>query len=111
MSHQSQNKYVHLLGETIERLVIDEINQSSFISIMADSTPDTSRREVYSIIIRFTKNYEAQERLLSIKELPSKVGEDISMLLLKTLQQKGISTEKLVAQCSDNAPNNYAKDF
>ncbi len=105
MSHESQNEYVHLLGETVERLVIDEINQSSFISIMADSTPDTSHREMYSIIIRFTKNYEAQERFLSIKELPSKVGEDICMLLLKTLQQKGISTEKLVAQCYDNAPN------
>jgi hypothetical protein len=105
LSHQSQNEYIQLLGETVERLVIDEINKSPFMSIMTDSTPDASHREMYSIVIRFTKNYQVEERLLSLKELPSKVGEEICMLLLKTLRQKGISTEKLVAQCYDNAPN------
>ncbi|CAF4182158.1 unnamed protein product, partial [Rotaria sordida] len=48
---------------------------------------------------------QIEERLLSVQELPSKVGQDICLLLLKTLQRKGISTEKLVAQCYDNAPN------
>jgi hypothetical protein len=43
--------------------------------------------------------------LLSLQELPSKVGEDICLLLLKTLQKKGVPTNKLVAQCYDNAPN------
>ncbi|CAF1353507.1 unnamed protein product [Rotaria sp. Silwood1] len=105
LSHQSQDEYVQLLGEAVESLVIEEINKSPFISIMADSTPDTSHREMYSIVIRFTKNYQVEERLLSVQELPSKVGEEICLLLLKTLQRKGISTEKLVAQCYDNAPN------
>ncbi|CAF1455551.1 unnamed protein product, partial [Rotaria sordida] len=105
LSHQSQDKYVQLLGEAVESLVIEEIIKSPFISIMADSTPDTSHREMYSIVIRFTKNYQVEERLLSVQELPSKVGEEICLLLLKTLPRKGISTEKLVAQCYDNAPN------
>ncbi|CAF4740900.1 unnamed protein product, partial [Rotaria sp. Silwood2] len=105
LSHQSQNEYIQLLGEAVESLVIEEINKSPFISIMADSTPDTSHREMYSIVIRFTKNYQIEERLLSVQELPSKVGQYICLLLLKILQRKGISTEKLVAQCYDNAPN------
>ncbi len=64
---------------------------------MIDSTPDASHREMYSIIIRYTKNYQVEERLLSLQELPSKVGEDICLLLLKTLQKKGVPTNKLVA--------------
>ncbi|CAF3974125.1 unnamed protein product [Rotaria sordida] len=49
---------------TIERLIVNEINQSPFISIMIDSTPDLSY------------------------QLPSKIGEDISQLLLDTLHRK-----------------------
>ena len=85
--------------------MIDEINDSTFISIITDSTLDKTHREMYSIIVRYTKNYEVKERLLALQELPSKLGEEICQLLLKTLKKKGISTNKLVGQCYDNAPN------
>ncbi|CAF1290136.1 unnamed protein product [Rotaria sordida] len=90
---------------TIERLIVNEINQSPFISIMIDSTPDLSHREMYSIVIRYTKYYQVKERLLSLQELPSKIGEDIFQLLLDTLRQKGISTDKIIGQCYENAFN------
>lgn len=94
-----------MLGEEVQYLVVDEINKSPYISIMTDSTPDSSHREMYSIIIRYTVNYVVKERLLSLQELPSKVGEDICQLLLSSLKKKGIAFEKLVGQCYDNAPN------
>ncbi|CAF1350586.1 unnamed protein product, partial [Rotaria magnacalcarata] len=46
-----------------------------------------------------------KERLLSLQELASKVGEDICRLLFDTLSRKGISTDKIIGQCYDNAPN------
>ncbi|CAF1243809.1 unnamed protein product [Rotaria sordida] len=64
LSKRSQDEYVQLLDVTIERLIVNEINQSPFISIMIDSTPDLSY------------------------QLPSKIGEDISQLLLDTLHRK-----------------------
>ncbi|CAF4254196.1 unnamed protein product [Rotaria magnacalcarata] len=48
---------------------------------------------------------EVKERLLSLQELASKVGEDICRLLFDTLSRKGISTDKIIGQCYDNAPN------
>ena len=72
---------------------------------MIDSTPDLSYREMYSIVIRYANNYQVKERLLSLQELASKVGEDICRLLLDTLSRKGISTDKIIGQCYDNAPN------
>ncbi|CAF3375987.1 unnamed protein product [Rotaria sp. Silwood2] len=105
MSNRSQDEYIQLLGQAVEDLVMDEINKSPFISIMMDSTPDASHREMYSIVIRYTKHYQIEERLLSLQELPSKVGEDICLLLVKVLEKKGISLEKIIGQCYDNAPN------
>ncbi|CAF5029829.1 unnamed protein product, partial [Rotaria sp. Silwood1] len=105
MSKRSQDEYIQLLGAAIEHQIVNEINQSSFISILIDSTPDLSHREMYSIVIRYTYNYQVKERLLSLQKLASKVGEDICQLLLDTLGRKGMSTDKIVGQCYDNSPN------
>ncbi|CAF3018104.1 unnamed protein product [Rotaria sp. Silwood2] len=105
MSKRSQDEYIQLLGAAIEHQIVNEINHSPFISILIDSTPDLSHREMYSIVIRYTYNYQVKERLLSLQELASKVGEDICQLLLDTLGRKGISTDKIVGQCYDNSPN------
>ncbi|CAF3870670.1 unnamed protein product, partial [Rotaria sp. Silwood1] len=88
MSKRSQDEYIQLLGAAIEHQIVNEINQSPFISILIDSTPDLSHREMYSIIIRYIYNYQVKERLLSLQELASKVGEDICQLLLDTLGRK-----------------------
>ncbi|CAF1361673.1 unnamed protein product, partial [Rotaria sp. Silwood1] len=105
MSKRSQDEYIQLLGAAIEHQIVNEINQSPFISILIDSTPDLSHREMYSIIIRYIYNYQVKERLLSLQELASKVGEDICQLLLDTLGRKGKLTDKIVGQCYDNSPN------
>ena len=104
MSNRSQDEYIQLLGQAVEDLIMDEINKSPFISIMTDSTPDTSHREMYSIVIRYTKHYQIEERLLSLQELPSKVGEGICLLLVKILEKKGISSEKIIDQCMTMLP-------
>ena len=88
LSYRSQEEYILLLGAEVESLVTDEINDSSFTPIMTDSTPDKTHREMCSIVVRYIKNYEVKERLLTLQELPSKLGEEICQLLLKTLKKK-----------------------
>ncbi|CAF4237751.1 unnamed protein product, partial [Rotaria magnacalcarata] len=39
------------------------------ISIMVDSTPDISKKEMYSIIVRYTRNFEIEERLFAFGEM------------------------------------------
>ncbi|CAF4489938.1 unnamed protein product, partial [Didymodactylos carnosus] len=60
---------------------------------------------MYSIVLRFTKHFVVEERLLAVKELPSKVGVDIAHMLIDTLRKHGIDTSKIVGQCYDNAAN------
>ncbi|CAF2878814.1 unnamed protein product [Rotaria sp. Silwood2] len=72
---------------------------------MIDSTPDASHREIYTIVIRYKNDFNVEERLITAIELPSKVGLDISNTLFDVLRQFNISTNKLIAQCYDNANN------
>lgn len=55
LSPDSQNELIDLLGAVIRNSIIKEINESSFYTVMADTTPDLSRRDQMSIIIRFVK--------------------------------------------------------
>jgi hypothetical protein len=73
---------------------------------MTDSTPDSSHREIYSLVIRYVDdNLTVHERVLALKELPSKTGQTICDFILDTLRNYHISTDRLIGQCYDNAPN------
>jgi hypothetical protein len=73
---------------------------------MTDSTPDCSHREIYSLVIRYVdSNLNVNERVIHVNELPSKTGQSICDFILNTLNRYQISTDYLIAQCYDNAPN------
>ncbi|CAF5166784.1 unnamed protein product, partial [Rotaria magnacalcarata] len=71
------------------------------ISIMVDSTPDISKKEMYSIIVRYTRNFEIEERLFAFGEMSSKVGADIVEFILAFFKRYGISTTKIISQSYD----------
>ncbi|CAF4492808.1 unnamed protein product [Rotaria sp. Silwood2] len=111
LHHDSQNEFIDLLGNAVPKSIIEDINEAEFISITTDSTTDISHKEIYTIIIRFSKNFIVQERIISLTELNSKVGEDICKYLLDELKKCGISTDKITAQSYDNAPNMSGKNI
>ncbi len=82
-----------------------------FISIMVDSTPDISNKEMYSIIIRYNRNFDVEERLFAFGELNSKVGEHIVEFILSFFKQFGVSTTKIIAQSYDGASNMTGKNI
>jgi hypothetical protein len=73
---------------------------------MTDSTPDCSHREIYSLVIRYVDDaLNVNERVICLKELPSKTGQTICNFILDILRDYQISTDSLIGQCYDNAPN------
>jgi hypothetical protein len=105
MSGRSQDEFIMILGQHVKSTIIRRVNEVPFFSIMTDSTPDNSHREIYSLVIRFVVNFQVEERVVTIKELPSKTGEKICQFVLDCLNECQISTDRLIAQCYDNAPN------
>ncbi|CAF4385959.1 unnamed protein product, partial [Rotaria magnacalcarata] len=109
LHHDSQNELIKLLGSAVHKSILNDINNAPFISITTDSTMDASHKEIYTIVVRFVKNSVVQERIISVAQLNSKVGQDICEHILEQLKICGISTDKIIAQSYDNASNMSGK--
>lgn len=99
------------MGTAVHKSILKDINDAPFISITTDSTMDASHKEIYTIIVRYLKNFNVQERIISVSELNSKVGLDICEHILEQLKKCGISTDKIIAQSYDNASNMSGKNL
>jgi hypothetical protein len=75
MSKDSQNEFINLIGEAVLDKSLNEAKQARYYSLMADSTPDSNRQEMFTVFIRYVdKNLIPKERLISIKEPIAKTG-------------------------------------
>ncbi|XP_025408891.1 uncharacterized protein LOC112682493 [Sipha flava] len=52
LSHQIQDELIELIAQKIRQQIVEEIKEAKYFSIMMDCTPDVSREEQLSIIIR-----------------------------------------------------------
>jgi hypothetical protein len=63
---------------------------------MTDFTPDCNDREIYSLLIRYVDDaLNVNERVICLKELPSKTGQIICNFILYTLCDYQISIDSL----------------
>ena len=61
LHHGLQYESIGLLDTKVHKSIIQDINEAQFISVTTDSTTDISHKEIYAIIINFSKNFIAQE--------------------------------------------------
>ena len=99
------------MGTAVHKSILKDINDAPFISITTDSTMDASHKEIYTIVVRYAKDFNIEERIISVSELKSKVGLDICEHILEQLKKCGISTDKIIAQSYDNASNMSGKNL
>ena len=78
---------------------------------MVDSTPDISKKEMYSIIVRYTRNFDIEERPFAFGELNSKIGEHIVEFILSSFKTFGITTTKIIGQSYDGPSNMTGKNI
>ncbi|CAF1509357.1 unnamed protein product, partial [Rotaria sordida] len=88
LHHNSQNELITLLGRAVHQAILNDTHKAQFISVTVDSTTDISNKEIYTIVIRFVKDFITQERIISVMELNSKVGEDICGFVFILLDQR-----------------------
>ncbi|CAF1459198.1 unnamed protein product, partial [Rotaria sordida] len=105
-SARSQDEFLEQIGIFVISSIVQQVQNAPFYSIMIDSTPDCSHREIYSLILRYVDvGLNVHERVIRLNELPSKTGQSICDFILDTLNHYEISTDCLIVQCYDNAPN------
>ncbi|CAF4392251.1 unnamed protein product [Rotaria magnacalcarata] len=106
LSNNAQNEFISIVGKAIHNSIITRINKSLFWSVMVDTTPDISHKDMMSIIIRFVNEAgEAEERLFYIGEIQDKTGKGIADNILLILKKFSLDINKLIGQSYDGELN------
>ena len=102
MSVESQNEMIEVLGDTVRSKAQQEVNNSEMFSVMADTTPDTPKKDRLAVAVRYVKEdqgtYAAKECLLEIKETTDKTGIGQANDIIESLENKSLATTNLVFQ-------------
>ena len=106
LSNNSQNKLISIIGDQITNIIIEKIKDCNAWPLVVDSTPDVTHREQLSICVRIVgKDGLATEHILACKEESDTAATGSFSVIVKALESKNVSFEKLVGQTYDGASN------
>ena len=73
-----------------------EIKNSSYVSVQADETIDTSCKSQFVIIVRFVKDFKPVEKFLKFVELQDRTANGLTQALKENLDSLNLES-KLIA--------------
>ena len=102
-----QNEIVEVLGTYIQDKIVAEINKAGAFSLLADEASDSSNKEQLPLILRFVdKERNVRKEFVGFYACEDGVtGQAIATLILKAIQELGLSMDFCKGQCYDGAGN------
>ena len=102
-----QNDIIEVLGTYIQDKIVAEINEAGAFSLLADEASDGSNKEQLPLILRFVdKERNVGEEFVGFYECEDGVtSQVIATLILKAVQELGLSMDFCNGQCYDGAGN------
>ncbi|XP_060881749.1 uncharacterized protein LOC132953246 [Metopolophium dirhodum] len=94
-----------MLSNEAQRLIINDVKEAPFYSVMAYTTPDISHKDCLAICVRYPRNGEAVERLLEVAEGKDKTGLGTGTEIIDILTKNSLCTNNLAFQSYDYASN------
>lgn len=109
LSWEIQNEFIQICGDAVKTKILEQIKNHKYFAVMVDSTPDVSKKDQLSFIIRHVSASHSGcfvlESFLDFVSTTKKTGKDIAEVILKTLEDYGLSIENCVGQGYDNGSN------
>ena len=102
-----QNEIIEVLGTYTQDKIVAEINEAGAFSLLVDEASDSSNKEQLPLILRFVdKERNVREEFVGFYECEDGVtGQAIATLILKALQELGLSMDFCKGHCYDGAGN------
>lgn len=85
LSPESQNEFISIIGDQIRKTILNQIRQSKYFAIILDCTPDSSRKEQMTLVIRYvhfnrgTGIYEIQECFIEFLNVTDSMAKGLLM--------------------------------
>ncbi|GFX78879.1 zinc finger MYM-type protein 1 [Trichonephila clavipes] len=114
LGKEIQNELITLLGENITFHIIGENKKAKYYSVIIDCTPDISKTEQMTVLVRYVSIDKSNPKEVSIKINESflgfllverSIGYELSTLILKTLETLGLNLQDMRGQAFDNGAN------
>ena len=99
-----QNEVIKLMGHQVLRDISGDLQKSSFLTVMADETTDSSNHEQVTLILRHvTKELEVHEEFVGLYHTDSITAATLTSVIRDVLIRLNLSVDKLRGQCYDGA--------
>ncbi|KAK5637803.1 hypothetical protein RI129_000014 [Pyrocoelia pectoralis] len=112
LSKDSQNEILQILSNAIRDSILLAIRK--YYSIILDCTPDASKTEQMTIIMRFVSCDNGidkiRENFLRFVDITDSTGRDLCATLLELLEKWNVSIEDMRGQGYDNGANMKGKN-
>ncbi len=92
------------MGISLLRNISTELQQSPYLTIMADETTDASNKEQVTLFLRSVSDtLEVNEEFLGLYHVESIDSKNLFTVITDTLLRMNVSVDKLHGQCYDGA--------
>ncbi|KAM3833954.1 zinc finger MYM-type protein 1-like [Diretmus argenteus] len=113
LGKEVQNELIELLAKNCLSIMVDEIKQAKFFSVILDCTPDVSHTEQLSVVIRIVAlepEPHITEHFLGFLEAEESTGQNLASMILNRLEELNISFKDCRGQSYDNGANMRGKN-
>lgn len=113
LGHDIQNELIEIMASEINKKIIQKIKSAKYYAVIMDCTPDISRQEQLSLVIRIVDmslddeftNPTIKEFFIDFTNICSSTGINLSNVLLKKLKDYDIDIADCRGQGYDNGAN------
>ena len=99
-NNNDREEIIEIMGNQVLAVIVKELQQSKYISLSIDSTPDISHIDQLAIVVRYIRmsDGEVVERFFTFIPIESHTGEALATTVLKFLNEWDIDIKNLRGQ-------------
>lgn len=117
LSPRTQNELICLIGKKIQQKILNDVLKHKYYSIIVDCTPDMSRKEQMTLIMRYIafdeekRIYEIKESFIEFLKILNKSGSGIADAIVNLIEELGLDLDDMRGQGYDNGSNMKGKNI